>query len=117
MNVSFNRPEDEDTPENLLEAFLKFLDDFKLSSRGDFRPRTVWDRLASDGNFELISKLQMVEKGYPGYGTVVVPAGGFSEDDDTHNAVLDWLRGHHINVLNPGLLITKLERALHWRSE
>lgn len=85
----------------------------EIPERGYFRAETLWDRLISEGNLDLISKLHNVEAGLPGYGTIVVPHEGFSEDDTTHNMVLEYLQSHDINILNPGLLIERMERALH----
>lgn len=73
----------------------------------------LWERLAEEGNFELIEKLRRVEKREPGYGTIVVPYEGFSEDDETHNLVLDWLEEHRVNILNIGLERARLEQALY----
>lgn len=63
----------------------------------------LWERLATEGNFKLIRKLRRVEMGEPGFGTIVVPKEGFSESDDTHNLVLEWLEERDINVVNLGL--------------
>jgi hypothetical protein len=73
----------------------------------------LWERLAEEGNFELIEKLRRVEKGELGYGTIVVPHDGFSEEDETHNLVLDWLEEHGVNILNVGLEKARLEQALY----
>lgn len=74
---------------------------------------SLWEKLALDGKFELITLLRRVEMKEPGYGTVVVPHEGFSERDDIHNLVLDWLVEHDVNVLNVGLEVACLERALN----
>ena len=74
--------------------------------------KDIWERLTLEGNHDLIAKLHYVEQGEAGFGTIVVPVEGFSEDDDTHNAVLDWLREHNVNILNPGREITILTKAL-----
>lgn len=74
---------------------------------------TLWDRLVSEGRHDLITKLRHAEIRESGFGTIVVPRKGFSDNDDTHNMVLAWLREHKINILNPGLEVTRLERALH----
>jgi hypothetical protein len=76
---------------------------------------SVWDRLASQGNYALLEKLHYVELEIPGFSTVVVPAKGFSDDPETHNAVLAWLREHHVNIHNPSLMIARLERTCEWR--
>jgi hypothetical protein len=74
---------------------------------------TLWEALWLDGNYDLIDKLYLAEIKTPGFGTIIVPREGFSSHDRIHNAVLDWLHSHEINVCNPSLEITKLTRALH----
>lgn len=73
---------------------------------------TLWEKLALERNFELINKLRRVELGESGYGTVIVSSEGFSERDDLHNLVLDWLEEQNVNVLNVGLERARLEMAL-----
>jgi hypothetical protein len=72
----------------------------------------VWELLAAEGNFELIGTLRHVEQGTQGFGTIAVPREGFSENDITHNAVLDWLRLRGVQTVNPSLEETRMERAL-----
>lgn len=73
----------------------------------------LWDRLIDEGQFHLIRKLRRVEMGEEGFQTIVVPPEGFSEDDRTHNLVVDWLEERGVNVLNVGLEKARLEMALH----
>jgi hypothetical protein len=74
----------------------------------------LWNRLAIEGNHDLIAKLAFVERREPGFGVVIVPPRGFSENDETHNAVLDFLRDDlGVEVVNPALEKTRLRRALH----
>ena len=104
-------------PEDLLELFLRLqnaMEEVEPSKkRTGYTPKNLHDRLAEEGNFDLIAKLQHVERQTPGFGTIVVSREGFSEDDSVHNEVLQWLQEHDVNVFNPGLEITRLERALH----
>jgi len=72
----------------------------------------LWSRLALEGNHILISTLRRAERHEPGYGTIIVKREGFSPDDDTHNMVLDFLRQHGVNILNPGVEIAKIRSAL-----
>lgn len=72
----------------------------------------LWSRLAVEGNFELIKKLNRAERREPGFGTLVVRKEGFSNNDGTHNMVLNFLRQIGVNIFNPGLEITRLKRAL-----
>lgn len=73
---------------------------------------TLWEKLAMEGKFDLIEKLRRVEVGEAGYGTVIVPPEGFSERDEVHNLVLDWLDEQGVNVLNVGLEVARLQKAL-----
>jgi hypothetical protein len=73
----------------------------------------LWSRLALEGRHHLMDKLRRAERHEPGFGTIVVKKEGFSEDDETHNLVLKFLRQNGICVFNPGLEVTRLERALH----
>ena len=70
--------------------------------------QNLWGRLAGEGNLELLSRLNRIEKREAGYGTVVVPKEGFSDNDDTHNMVLDWLEARGVNVLNIGLSVARV---------
>lgn len=74
--------------------------------------QTLWNRIVGEGNLELLSRLNRVEKREAGYATIVVPKEGFSDNDDTHNMVLDWLEARGVNVLNIGLSITRMKYAL-----
>lgn len=78
-----------------------------------YDPQELWERLAAEGQHDLIATLHHVERETPGFGTVVVPDRGFSEDDVTHNMVLDWLMVHGVLPFNPGLLEARMREALH----
>ena len=73
----------------------------------------LWVRLTIEKNYTLIAKLRQVEAKTPGYGTIIVPKEGYSENEVTHNMVLDWLKDHQTKTLNPSLEIHKLERSLY----
>jgi len=75
--------------------------------------QSLWDRLVAEGKFDLIERLQYAERREPGFRTIVVPEEGFSDVDATHNEVLRWFKANRINVCNPGLLIARMELALH----
>jgi hypothetical protein len=81
-----------------------------------WRPLSLADRLLVEGRLDLVEKLSRIERHDPAFTTIVVPEEGFSDDDTTHNDVLKWLKKHKVNVLNPGQLITRLERAASWRN-
>jgi len=81
--------------------------------RVTYDPQALWDRLAGEGRWDVITTLRHVEEETPGYGTVVVPELGFSEDDVTHNMVVDYLMVHGVLPLNPGLLISRMREDAH----
>lgn len=72
----------------------------------------LWSRLALEGNFKLLDKLQRAERHEPGYGTIIVSREGFSEDDSTHNMVLGFLRQNDTHIFNPGLEAERIRLAL-----
>lgn len=110
-------PEDEDKIKKAMEELLKALyniDDMDRSlSPATYTPLTLWDRLTMEGRYELISLLHHAEQHDPGYSVIIVPEEGFSDIDETHNMVLDFLHQNNILPLNVPLEITKLEKALH----
>jgi 3-dehydroquinate dehydratase len=91
--------------EDLSDALLPERDSIKIR-------QTLWDLLTSEGNHTLIEKLHKAETHTPGYSIVIVPATGFSEDDTTHNAVIDWLKDNQIPYLNVPHEIAELEHSL-----
>lgn len=105
--------------ERMWELFIQFMEtmrdvemDKEKKKRIQFEPKSLWDKLAGEGNYTLIDKLKHVENNDPGFGTIVVPKKGFSEKDDTHNDVLKWLKEQNINILNVGLSVARMEQAL-----
>lgn len=100
-------------PEDLMELFLKLLDKVGEPRRGVFEPLTLQDRLAAEGNTTLIANLNRALRRESGYETIAIPKEGFSEDDETHNTVLDWLKEHDIHTINPIKEIAELEKTLY----
>jgi 5,10-methylenetetrahydrofolate reductase len=72
----------------------------------------LWTTLALENNTNLISRLHRAERREPGFNVIAVPKNGFSENDETHNAVLDWLQSHEILVLNPRIEAERMRLAL-----
>ena len=72
----------------------------------------MWDRLAAEGKYDLISKLRKTEKGEPGYRTVIIPERGWSEDAETNDAILKWLKSLRVNVWSPTQETEELQKAL-----
>jgi hypothetical protein len=109
-------PHDEGEDDRLrkaLERLLHDLDDESVGRRAHYRPVSLWDRLAAEGKWSLIDELRMVEDGVGGYGTIVCPATGFSDNDVTHNAVIDWLKPKKVNVICVDSMVKRLFLALH----
>ena len=73
----------------------------------------AWELLAAEGNHDLIARLRRAELGEEGFGSIAVTKDGFSENDETHNAVMEWLKSKGINIINPSREIAELEKALH----
>ena len=73
---------------------------------------TLWDRLAAEGKYDLIDKLRKTEQGEPGYRTVIIPEGGWSESADTNDAILQWLKSLRVNVWSPEQEVSDLEKTL-----
>lgn len=105
-------PEDDWTPEDINKLW-KALRNLKNELDSEEPPSSVWDKIASEGNFDLIRKLRRVELKEEGFRTIVVPKEGFSDNIYTHNAIIDWLHDHDINVLNPLHEIANMEYALY----
>jgi hypothetical protein len=88
------------------------LSDALLPERDSTTQTSLWDRLIAENNIPLIEKLHKAETHTPGYSIVIVPTNGFSEEDDTHNAVIDWLKENNIPYLNVTHEIAELEHSL-----
>jgi len=76
----------------------------------------LWTLLVTAGRHDLVNLLHDVEMGTKGFGSVVIPLKGFSEDDNIHNAVIDFLKTQPVNLVNPVRIKHELETALHGRS-
>ena len=74
---------------------------------------TLWVALASEGQFELMERLRKALLKAPGYGTIIVTRKGFSDNDRTHNLVIQWLKAHDIHSLDVMFEIGNLEESLH----
>lgn len=87
--------------------------DETLQGSTGYQPKTLWDRLAAEGHHALIEKLHRAEKKDPGYNVLLVPTEGYSDDDITHNAIVDWIKEKDILSLNVTHEIACLDKALH----
>ena len=75
--------------------------------------QSVWDRLVAEGNLELLERLRRTERGEDGFMTYAVPPDGFSTNQMTNEAVIEWLRNHGATVLDARAEINALERLLY----
>lgn len=71
-----------------------------------------WVALVAEGNHDLIAKLKRAMDGEAGFGTIVINGEGFSEDDNTHHAVLNMLRRNGVRVVDVQYEIGSLELSL-----
>jgi len=101
---------------NLEQLIEQLIDDLCDRYEKMHKTEILWEALWLDGNFSLIDKLSRAEKHEAGFGTIVVKKEGFSANNRVHNLVLSWLKQNRINTFNPGLEITRLERALYGSS-
>lgn len=113
-------PIDDDLKE-LLRAILQELlsNNNETLTNPETLPETLttdqdpWILLAAEGNDKTLRLLQKVEQKQPGYSTIIIGPNGFSENDDTHNAVLNWLRDRNVMVYSPQNEIYHLNKSLH----
>ncbi len=101
------------------KMFLKYLTEKQeplfhgaMVQRAFYIPFTVWDRLSAEGNHTLIETLRRVERKEEGYGTIIIPANGFSKDPETNRAVIEWLQEKGVLVYNPQQEIKELSETL-----
>lgn len=95
----------------LFENVVRYIEErghlFKKPKKPD-----VWEMLLTEGNHDLIEKLRRVERGEGGFGTIVVPPGGFSKNEKTHQLVIDWLSEKDVNILDVEREKSELRKAL-----
>ena len=73
----------------------------------------LWQILANENNYGLIGKLCDIEKGVPGFSSIVVPPAGFSKNPETHEKVIAWLKQKNVNILDVNKTLLELTAALH----
>ncbi len=97
----------------LFENVMRFIEEhgWKFSKEEKRKPG-LWEMLLAEGQHDLIEKLRRVEREEGGFGTIVVPEGGFSDNKETHDMVVAWLEKTGTNVLDVKQEITELEEAL-----
>lgn len=72
----------------------------------------LWATLIEDGKHSLVKVLNHVENKVPGYGSIVVPKTGFSNNLNIHNEVITWLNDRGVNIINVENEIFGLEQSL-----
>ena len=73
----------------------------------------IWDILLDFEEFNLIKKVYRAGSGQAGFGTLIVPKGGFCTYPNVNAAVIQWLEYKGINVLDVNKEITELENSLN----
>jgi hypothetical protein len=101
-----------DELERVIESLIDELcDQYERQHRSEI----LWQALVLDGNFTLLSKLHNAEIKFSGYGTLIVPTEGFSDNNRVHNMVIDWCREHKVRLFNVSHHIAILENAQSWK--
>jgi len=78
--------------------------------------KNIWRTLASESKFDIIEKLKRIERNESGYSTIIVPKNGFSENEETHELILEWLEEKHVNVVSVEKEIRDLNDALNCKN-
>jgi hypothetical protein len=73
----------------------------------------IWDILLDFEEFELIKKVYKAGSGEGGYGTLIVPKGGFCTYAHVNSAVIQWLKYKGVNVVDVQEEISELKESLH----
>ena len=73
----------------------------------------LWEILLEFEEFELVKKVYRAGTGQGGFGTLIVPEGGFCTYSNVNAAVIQWLEHKGVNVLNVNEEITDLKNSLH----
>lgn len=99
----------------LKQEFLKKYDEvlnFFEGSDEDLNSLNIWDTLLEFEEFSLIKKVFRASIGAPGFGTLVVPDGGFCPYPRVNEAVVRWLEFKGVNVLDVKKEILEIEESL-----
>lgn len=72
----------------------------------------LWECLVLEGEHELVNKLRQVETGIEGFRTIIVPPGGFCQNEVLNQIVTDWLKERNVNIVNVEVEILELQHAL-----
>jgi hypothetical protein len=72
----------------------------------------IWDILLEFEEFSLIKKVYRAGSGQAGFGTLIVPEGGFCSYPHVNSAVIQWLEYKGVNVVDVNKEITDLKNCL-----
>lgn len=98
----------------LFENAMQFIEEHSCRFQNEEKKEfDLWEMLLSEGKHDLIEKLRRVERQEGGFGTIIIPEGGFSSNKQTHEMVVSWLEKMGTNVLDVKKEIAELEEALH----
>jgi hypothetical protein len=98
----------------LFKLLLKYMHQMKFFDKKQSKVYTdqLWILLIKNDKIDLIKTLQRVENKEPGYGSIIVPDGGFIEDEKINDMILSWLRERDVNIIDVKEEIKSLENSL-----
>ena len=103
------------------DCFMQYLQDLKVFNKVEPNPKISTDNLYSilteESKISLISILKKVDSKEHGYGSIVVPKGGFSYNPETHKMVINWLKERFVNIVDVDREILGLEDSLRSNNE
>lgn len=74
--------------------------------------KELWEALINEGRHDLVKVLNHVENKDAGFGSIVVPADGFSKNKEIHDSVMVWLKDRDINIVDVKQEISELKNSL-----
>lgn len=104
----------------MFKHFTKYLHEhgfFNRERKVDTKPKKtptkeLWESLIAEGKHDLVKVLNHVENKDAGFGSIVVPADGFSKSKEIHNSVMVWLKERDINIVDVKREISDLKNSL-----
>lgn len=74
--------------------------------------KELWESLINEGRHDLVKVLNHVENKDAGFGSIVVPADGFSKNKGIHDSVIVWLKDRDVNIVDVKHEISELKKSL-----
>ena len=102
---------------NLLMKYFHEIGLFNKKSKDPMKPAKIpteqlWAILIEKDKNNLVKVLQRVESKEAGYGSIVVPEKGFTNDDKINAMILSWLKERDVNVIDVKEEVKALESSL-----